>query len=623
MEQNAPDFDEAWGTKEIFRIPRPQASPRLIEYNNGFRAHMQNFFSKSTDKEAKEAYSENATLKDVQEEAIEALKKYKSDGKSWRHPLQSTGRAFSDVASRFEFLVELLPYGEYTSIACGGLKLAFNAAKRMKSIRESIFKTFDGLSDTIDNTNTFIRAYEDHTLHLRAEDLYVAVLEAVKGITFWLRRNPLAESFKVFFLQNNYGKKLEDKMTTDIQNAATLFEERIKALLHIRVENIDQNVASIKTVVSNIVTDVGDVNKCVASVNQKLIEVVKKEHKMYTFLEDHLNGMVADVDWKIENLQQIVKDGLATLLRNHSTTNMMFMPMAAIPQCTITTQQLLGILDTGLGRPGSYPTESLASIISRDSDLVCCIGGALNPIRQERIATVMQDPDFQYWFKSTHSQTLVINGMEMDADWQDSVSPMSYMCYLLSQTLSRLQSAKSLNFYCGLHSMPDQGVEGVNGMLRSIITQLLLAYGQQINLSFPDFAVIQELQKHNIQQLCLLLGRLLRGFGIGVVFMMIDGVSWFECETRVLEMAMVMQFLNRLVEDIEASKTGFVFKLLITSPIMSQYSKQWFPAVTEVIMHGNALLEGTLQGFDELQMLVAAQNIPNAEDWQYVGYMQS
>ncbi|KAN0079508.1 hypothetical protein V8E54_004722 [Elaphomyces granulatus] len=77
IEQNA-----LWGTKEILRIPRPQASPRLIEYNNGFRAHMQNFFSKSTDKEAKQAYSENATLKDVQEEATEALKKYKSDGRA-------------------------------------------------------------------------------------------------------------------------------------------------------------------------------------------------------------------------------------------------------------------------------------------------------------------------------------------------------------------------------------------------------------------------------------------------------------------------------------------------------------------------------------------------------------
>jgi hypothetical protein len=65
----------------------------------------------------------------------------------------------------------------------------------MKSIRESIFKTFDGLSDTIDNTNTFIRAYKDPTLHLRAEDLYVAVLEAVKGITFWLKRNPLGASY--------------------------------------------------------------------------------------------------------------------------------------------------------------------------------------------------------------------------------------------------------------------------------------------------------------------------------------------------------------------------------------------------------------------------------------------
>jgi hypothetical protein len=147
IEQNAPDFDEAWGpAKEIFQIPRPQASrrsalgfyslstdytfvltkTRLIKYKNDFQAYMQNFFSKSTDKEAKRAYSESATLKDAQEEATEALKKYKSDGKSWRHPLQSTGRAFSDVASRFEFLVELLPNGEYTSIACGGLKLAFN-----------------------------------------------------------------------------------------------------------------------------------------------------------------------------------------------------------------------------------------------------------------------------------------------------------------------------------------------------------------------------------------------------------------------------------------------------------------------------------------------------------------
>lgn len=100
----------------------------------------------------------------------------------------------------------------------------------------------------------------------------------------------------MFFLQNNYGKELEDKMTTNIQNAATSFEERIKALLHIRVENIDQNVASVKTGVSDIMTDVGDVNKCVASVDQKLIEGFKKGHKMLTILEDQLNGMVADVD---------------------------------------------------------------------------------------------------------------------------------------------------------------------------------------------------------------------------------------------------------------------------------------------------------------------------------------
>lgn len=66
----------------------------------------------------------------------------------------------------------------------------------MKTIRESVFKTFDGLSDTIDSTNLYIRSYsQDERLRLKAENLYMAILEAVKGITIWLRKNPLGKSY--------------------------------------------------------------------------------------------------------------------------------------------------------------------------------------------------------------------------------------------------------------------------------------------------------------------------------------------------------------------------------------------------------------------------------------------
>lgn len=87
---------------------------------------MHNFLSQSTDKNTKQAFNTLSTWKDVQDEAAEAYKKYQSDGKSWRHPFQTTGRAFSNVASRMEFLLQLLPNGDYTSILCGALKLVFN-----------------------------------------------------------------------------------------------------------------------------------------------------------------------------------------------------------------------------------------------------------------------------------------------------------------------------------------------------------------------------------------------------------------------------------------------------------------------------------------------------------------
>lgn len=72
-----------------------------------------------------------------------------------------------------------------------------------------------------------------------------------------------------------------------------------------------------------------------------------------------------------------------------------------------------------------------------------------------------------------------------------------------------------------------------------------------------------------------------------------------------------MRFLNSLVEDVGASRTGLVLKLMITSPGMSRYCKEWFPTAAEVsAMHGSMLSGGGggglpgVGGFDEFQMLV-------------------
>lgn len=104
---------------------------RLAHQIDVFQCYMQIFLSQSADNEAKKVSSKKSTWKDVQEEADQALKLYQKEGKSWRHPFQTTGRAFSNVASRLDFLLELLPRGEYTSILFGGLTLVFNVCNSL------------------------------------------------------------------------------------------------------------------------------------------------------------------------------------------------------------------------------------------------------------------------------------------------------------------------------------------------------------------------------------------------------------------------------------------------------------------------------------------------------------
>lgn len=273
-------------------------------------------------------------------------------------------------------------------------------------------------------------------------------------------------------------------------------------------------------------------------------------------------------------------------------TNMIFVPALL----TITIQQLLDILDAGSVRPDNQLGESISATITRDRETVFYFGRMLPPSRQEGIATIMQDACFQSWVKSADSYPLIINGMDMDSYSQESVSLISYMCYLLSETLSGGHFT-NLNFYCGLHSTPGDRIEGGSGILRSIITQLLLAHGQRISLPFLDFSAMQRLHSHNVEELCSLLKGVLSGIGVGVgiVTVMIDGISWYESEARLPETAKVMRFLNSLVDAVRAAQTGLVLKLMVTSPGMSRYCRDWFPAAAEVFaMQGsnNLLLGG-------------------------------
>ena len=227
-----------------------------------------------------------------------------------------------------------------------------------------------------------------------------------------------------------------------------------------------------------------------------------------------------------------------------------------------------------------------------------------------RTASLMQNVQFESLFKAGHSQTLVVNGMESDA-MENTTSPLTYLCILLSQTLSHLQLAVPLTFFCGQHSTPGEPFEGASGLMRVLITQILLSYRDRLSLTFLEFTIIQAITMHDFAALCHLLQGLLMEIGESVVFCMIDGISWYETESRRESMRTVMLSLQSLVEATAASGSGLVLKLFVTSPVMSRYAREWFPAEAELLMESE--ISGDGYGFDEFDLMRRSLEVMNMQ----------
>jgi len=256
-------------------------------------------------------------------------------------------------------------------------------------------------------------------------------------------------------------------------------------------------------------------------------------------------------------------------------------------QSIITTQNLLQILQNNPQDP--YQSISIQDTLAQDAVLAITYGSALSPSRQARTASILQDPHFQYWFQAPHSNTLIINGWEFDVDHNSSVSPLTYLCVLLSQTITTQNLALPLTFFCAQHATPGDALEGASGLLRSLCGKLLLSTGESIDLSFiSDFSMLQAIAAQDITRLCYLLEGLVQATVASsnqsplVIFCLIDSITYFETQARIGVMDIVMTFLQSMVEATAKGDKGVVFKLLVTAEGCSDYWWRWFPRECEL-----------------------------------------
>lgn len=209
-------------------------------------------------------------------------------------------------------------------------------------------------------------------------------------------------------------------------------------------------------------------------------------------------------------------------------------------------RNLLGVLDLGevdtkyiKQRGGQYPDNHRA--------------------RVEQLVTTAQ---FREWIGTAASHILLIHG-DFGEPSKHYVSALSLFCTTIVEALRRMNGFLPLVFFCGRHLDTGDGPIGGEGIIKSLVAQLLQ---QQI---FDTRQLHQEIDLNRVNsgdvlELCVLFRWLARRVPENVtLFCLIDGIILYERSDHEYTMGQVLAYLLELTRDLSIRS---ILKVLITSP---------------------------------------------------------
>ena len=183
---------------------------------------------------------------------------------------------------------------------------------------------------------------------------------------------------------------------------------------------------------------------------------------------------------------------------------------------------------------------------------------------------LLSHSSFRTWLKSTESQSLLLDG---NSPSSERISASSIMCATLIQSLEDTQQATPIAFFCSLHTGESASLRGPQGLMRSLLHQLLPL--QDFDLTFVDDSYAEKVSSQDLLCLCDLFERLVNQLDEDkVLFCIIDSVSSFEKQSYGNGIFLVVDRLLMLTRKPPGS--AHVFKLLLAGPKVSKQMRNRF-----------------------------------------------
>ncbi|KAF8855714.1 hypothetical protein BDZ45DRAFT_625997, partial [Acephala macrosclerotiorum] len=463
-----------------------------------------------------------------------------------------------DAKDAIDPWVSLIPEAYGLAVVKTGLAVVFKLAGNSAAKRQKIFDTFRGLRDALTRANPTERSFRSNQKVSKcADQLYQAVVESIEDMILVTTKDKMNWRKFIPKFKHKLPPPDPDKILQRVTESTNTFECAL-------------GIARDRAIEGNLM-----VSEYTAVKVNYIHQDIAKDRQRFERFGGQIDGRFSQVDTSLEQLAfdaTYVKKGVdenGALLRREREKNEIWrkeLPDEIVDKIILAQKNSSEREPVDLDQMFQHPNKDFERALMQKSKF--------STAAQGQVQSLLRHNRFLQWM-NRHDPDMIL----VDANIRSSGPGMSAISVFSATFVAGMVKVHPdevvVHFFCNSHMAPRDAWHGPNGLVRSLIVQLVMKLVKMkiLNLDFIDNRdFLMALEEHDLDSLCDVLYSLVSQFPADTtVYCIIDSISSFDKGSAVQnstfkDLEAVVDWLQRIVEDRSLVP---IFKVMMTNPMSS------------------------------------------------------